>query len=141
MQLSRFGQCIRQQWMRLSNRFQDLAIDEFVIMPNHIHGILILGSRGTGASTSENEFSLLPRAPTIERFGQPVAGSIPTIIRSFKASVTYLWRKDFHGDGPCWQRNYYEQVIRDEGHLKQIRAYILGNPLKWDWDRENPSVR
>lgn len=78
-----------------------------------------------------------PPTPTHEQFGAPAAGSIPTIIRSFKSSVTQRarWARI---DGPVWQRNYYERVIRNECELDAVRLYIQDNPRQWGEDGENP---
>lgn len=79
-------------------------------------------------------------APTIERFGKPVADSLPTIIRSFKSAVTRRVNLMLaFPESTFWQRNYYERVIRNEKELNLIRQYIMDNPLKWGIDRENPA--
>ena len=75
----------------------------------------------------------------MERFGKPVSGSIPTIIRSFKSAVTKRINEWCAIQGtPVWQRNYYEHVIRDDESLNRIRQYIIDNPAQWALDRENP---
>jgi putative transposase len=75
-----------------------------------------------------------------ERFGQPVAGSIPTIIRSFKSAATREINAHRQTPGaPVWQRGYFEHVIRDEPALGQIRDYIANNPRQSAVDRENPA--
>jgi putative transposase len=78
------------------------------------------------------------RAPTEGEFGQPVKGSLATIIGTFKAAVTrrFNTQNDSSG-GRFWQRNYYERIIRDEGELHAIRAYIRDNPASWAEDLEN----
>jgi len=78
------------------------------------------------------------RAPTTEKFGKPVTQSIPTIIRSFKSAVTKQINIINHTPGQSiWQRGYYEHIIRDERELNRIRRYIINNPAKWEYDREN----
>ena len=72
----------------------------------------------------------------MEQFGKPVSGSIPTIIRSFKAAVTKQINRINKSPGShLWQRNYWEHVIRDENNLNRIRTYILENPSKWTEDK------
>ena len=96
-------------------------------MPNHVHGIITLyedGRRGT-----------IYRAPTKERFGHPVVGSIPTIIRTIKAAVTRRAKVEL-GVITVWQRNYYERVVRNSSELETIAAYILTNPDHWLDDPE-----
>ncbi len=75
----------------------------------------------------------------VEKFGKPVIGSIPTIIRSYKSAVTKRINENrgCHRAG-VWQRNYYEHVIRGEIELNRIREYIVNNPLSWELDIENP---
>ena len=76
-----------------------------------------------------------------ERFGVPIAGSIPTIIRSYKSSVTQRFQKICQNPGAMlWQRNYYEHVIRNDADLRRIREYICNNPPRWALDREKYTV-
>jgi len=125
-------------------------------MPNHIHGIMfITDGRGTAcraqnddgtfkgtACRAQNDDGTFKgtacRAPT-ERFGKPVAGSVPTIIRSYKSAVTKNINELRNTPGvPVWQRNYYERIIRDDRELDGIREYIVNNPAQWDQDTDNP---
>jgi len=104
--------------------------DEFVVMPNHVHGIIWIVDDPVGARRR--------RAPTMERFGKPVSGSIPTIVRAFKSTVARRINRMRRTPGaPVWQRNYYEHIIRDERALHAIRRYIAENPLRWHLDRYN----
>jgi REP element-mobilizing transposase RayT len=98
-------------------------------MPNHIHGIIALNE-----PVGTRHAVFLP-----ERFGEPVIGSISTIVRSFKSAVTDLCRRN-----GClefkWQARYYEHIIRSEKDLSNIRDYIINNPVKWFYDEENPDT-
>ncbi len=77
--------------------------------------------------------------PRTERFGRPVRGSIPTIVRSFKSAVTRQVNELLNTPGArVWHRNYDEHIIRNEESLNQIRQYIADNPERWAFDRENP---
>ena len=130
MRLSDRGQVVADIWGKIPEHHPHVKLDAFVVMPNHVHGILHIVRRGTAC-----------RAPTdrIERFGQPVPGSIPTIVRSFKSAVTKRINEIKGTSGQLlWQRNYYEHVIRTQDDLDDIRQYILGNPAKWSEDQENP---
>ena len=99
-------------------------------MPNHFHGIIYIESTRRGTAR---------RAPTIEQFGKPSTNSLPTIVRSFKSAVTKQINQSCDMPGtPIWQRNYYEHIIRDEISLNKIREYIINNPIKWQFDHENP---
>jgi len=128
IQLNRLGNVVNKCWLEIPHHFPNAEVDAFVIMPNHIHGIVSIvdNCRGTAC-----------RAPT-EKFGRPAPNSLPTIIRSFKSAVTKRINSLRQTPGArLWQRNYYEHVIRNETDLNDIRQYILDNPVKWDMDEEN----
>ncbi len=125
---------------KLPQRSLNIELAAFVIMPNHVHDIIvIISGRGTAENLNDLDGEPSRRAPTRERFQKPVKGSIPTIVRSYKSAVSYrinLMRKT---DIPVWQRNYYEHVIRNDKDLQNKTDYINANPLLWDEDEENPS--
>ncbi len=129
MALSKAGAFVTTCWAAIPNHFPDVTLDEFVVMPNHLHGILVIAGRGTPW-----------RAPT-EAFGRPAPGSLPTVIRAFKSSVTRNLIRYEGRKGSLWQRGYYERVIRDEEELSRLRQYIAENPMKWDEDADNPAPR
>ena len=82
------------------------------------------------------------RAPTVERFGCPVPGSLPTTVRAFKSAATKRVNEIRETPGaPVWQRNLYEHVIRGGDQLDRIRRYIEDNPRMWEMDRENPAAQ
>ncbi|WP_337869707.1 transposase [Meiothermus sp.] len=133
MRLNTAGTIIRQCWLDIPHHFPAAKLDEFVIMPNHVHGILVLAEWHVGARHA------VPLQPQIERFGKPRAHSISTIVRSFKSAATKRVNEYRGIPGmPLWQRNYYEHTIRDMESLNRIREYIVNNPLQWLLDRENP---
>jgi putative transposase len=125
---------------------RSIIMDESRRAPTAGDEISIIMDESRRAPTAGDERSIIMdesrRAPTVERFGRPVTGSIPTIIRSYKASVSWrVNRLHARPSHPVWQRNYYEHIVRDEKGLCQIHAYIFANPLRWDEDRINPSGR
>jgi REP element-mobilizing transposase RayT len=129
MRLNPEGQIVHDEWIRSAMMRPRVILDLFVVMPNHLHGIIMLVDWGRGT---------LQRAPTMERFGKPTSGSIPTIIRLFKSATTKRINELRGAPGiPVWQRNYYEHVIRNEASLSRIRQYIVENPARWAFDREN----
>ncbi len=146
MRLSEAGQAIQAVWARLSERFPTIESDAFIVMPNHIHGILVLVGAGP-------VLSLVEACAELSRSGLalPVKGaasSAPTaftpvtlgnLLRAFK-SISAIGANRFlsRSGKPLWQRNYYEHVIRNEESLNRIREYIATNPLRWELDRENP---
>jgi len=128
MRLNHAGKIVEECWSAIPDHFPSVEMDKFTIMPNHIHGILVMCGRGTAC-----------RAPTAEQFGKPRPGSLPTIMRSFKSAVTIRINQMRSTPGqPIWQRNYYEHIIRNDGALGRIREYIAYNPAKWADDPENP---
>ena len=113
-----------------------MELDEFVIMPNHVHGIVtIVGSCRDTVFCRDTAC----RVPTVERFGKPTPGSIPTIIRSCKSTVK-KWVNENGFDDFEWQGRFYEHIIRNEKSLNNIRDYIINNPIMWDWDGNNPDA-
>jgi len=148
MQLSQFGIIVRDEWLKTSEMRKNIEMDEFIVMPNHFHGIIVIDDGGwarlemNGAAdlgTGTESTGTVHRAPTpaIERFGKPTSNTIPTIIRGFKAAVTkqintiQINAGVYNMPERIWQKNYYEHVIRSEASLNKIREYIMSNPLNW----------
>ena len=133
MRLNSAGNAVRKCWDDLQNNFLDVKCDTFVVMPNHIHGIiLILSDDHVGAI---HESPLRTDKMMIRR-----RMVLPKIIGRFKMNSAKQIN-DLRGTPgiSVWQRNYYEHVIRDENSLNRIREYIATNPLRWQMDKENPS--
>ena len=129
--LSEYGHIAREEWLRAALIRPRVTLDAFVVMPNHLHGIITL------SDTSAVNAGTQQRAPTVGQFGQPTPDSIPTIVRGFKASVTYRINTARSTPGlPVWQRGFYEEVIRNDKALALVREYIANNPLRWSIDRE-----
>jgi REP element-mobilizing transposase RayT len=134
MRLNEFGHIAAEEWARTADIRPNVTVEAFVVMPNHVHGIVAIDdgdAPGTGT---------LQRAPTTERFGKPTSNSIPTIVRLFKSATTKRINALRGMPGvPVWQRNYYEHIVRDEDSLHRIRQYISENPARWADDAENPA--
>ncbi|MDA8105885.1 MAG: hypothetical protein M0Z71_10960 [Nitrospiraceae bacterium] len=130
------GQVLADVWCNLLGRFPSIDLDEFVIMPNHVHGIVILHTDVVGAGLA---------LPGTNRGQKGAASSAPTlgdIMRTFKSISAIAVNRRLGSPGsPLWQRNYYEHIIRDERELHSIREYIRYNPLKWEEDEENPNLK
>ena len=132
MQLSQFGMIARDEWLKTAEMRKNIEMDEFTVMPDHFHGIIVIddGDMGGGAS----------HPAQVELFGKPTSNSIPTIIRGFKAAVTkqintiQINAGVYNKPERIWQKNYYEHVIRNETALNRIREYIRSNPLNWKKD-------
>ncbi len=120
-------------WDDLHNHNFHIGLDEFNVMPNHVHGIIIIQNNDTVGAGSEP-------APTNNI--KSVRHGLPEIIRQFKTfSARRINKKRQMKGYPVWQRNYYEHIIRDIESLNRIRQYIINNPLKWEIDKENPKNR
>jgi len=160
--LNAFGEIVRDEWLRTPTVRPYVALDAFVVMPNHLHGILeitpheevsaLCGSVAARAGTASGSNLATCRRGTappcpypggeVRRFGQTVAGSLATIVGACKSVTTRRINllRDTPG-APVWQRNYYERVIRKQRELAAIRTYIEANPGHWQEDRENPEAR
>lgn len=135
MRLNRIGKMIQSVWHELPENYPGVDADIFVVMPNHLHGIVVLTTVGAGPCACPGGGQPRGVAPTM---------SLPGVVHRFKSlsSTRYrqsLTQKDWSPlSNRLWQRNYYEHVIRNENELNRIREYILYNPLQWQFDRENP---
>jgi REP element-mobilizing transposase RayT len=142
MVLSNFGRVAKQQWEKLSFRFHNIELSSFVVMPNHVHGIIMIHDNGRGIARGffVKVYQVPRYAPTVQQqFGKLIPGSIPTIVRSYKSAVSYrinLMRNTAHI--PVWQRNYYEHIVRNQTDLENIDRYVQFNPIQWFKDEENP---
>ena|SRR6266850_4229294 len=134
MQLNDAGRIVQKAWSGLPGRFSQINVDSFVVMPNHIHGIIVVGAQFIAPS---NTFS-----NRVEEAAPGTMNHTPTvgeIIRTYKAVSTRAIRCTVNVDFR-WQRNYYEHIVRNEESLNHIRQYIVDNPIRWDLDRDNPAV-
>lgn len=142
MHLSEFGEVARSFWLEISEHFKEIRTDEFSVMPNHLHGILIIERKMVGnAYMRSNQKNTYMRSNQRNAYMHSLQDKtkmlLSKVIQQYKASVTHKI-KDLQ-NGFQWQRSFYDHVIRNEGELFRIREYIQNNPLKWDLDRENPS--
>ena len=126
VELTSIGQIIERELLKTEEICKEVSIDQYVIMPNHIHAIIAVGAYGIRPQEETRSFESPSR-------------SIGSVIRGFKATVTKQVRK-FENSATLqvWQRNYYEHVIRNEIDLNKIREYIFFNPLQWEFDEMNP---
>lgn len=136
------GRMVATMWSELPSRFAGAEIDTFVVMPNHLHGIVVLCDDGATTRGATTRGATTRVAPTV---GAPLVGApLGAVVGAFKSitTVEYIRGVGARGwpefRGRLWQRNYYEHVVRDEAELSRIRRYIDENPLRWDIDDENP---
>ena len=147
--LNDVGRVVQGVWDALPVNFLGVELDAFVVMPNHVHGIIILNNVGVQfIAPHKDQGAMHPqgvrRGVPGSHAATPTQNRAPTlgeIIRAFKARCTHRINqlRGTHGF-PVWQRNYYEHVIRSESSLQEIREYISNNPAQWAFDRENPDT-
>jgi putative transposase len=119
MELSNAGQMVAKIWMELQEKFVGVSLDQFVIMPNHLHGIIIL---------SKN-----------------IEHTLGQILGIFKSLSTLEYTKLVKSklapsfDKKLWQLNFYERIIRDEKELLETQKYITDNPFQYELDKLNPN--
>jgi putative transposase len=139
MELNSVGKMVEKVWLEIPEHFDGVNVGIFIVMPNHIHGIIEIDNENRLSGVEARHAVPLPQnIDNFEAFGKPVCGSIPTIIRSFKSEVTKRYHEMTNTKNTrLWQRNYYEHVIRNEMDYQTIYDYILTNPLNWEKDEEN----
>lgn len=141
MVLNSVGRIVEKEWLKAAVVRSNVTLDEFVIMPNHLHGIIVMGDSNVGATCQVDPtraHSVICASDT-KRAKGPKAGSLGAIIGQFKRTATLrINRLRGTRRKPVWQRNYYEHVIRSDESLNRIRAYIHYNPARWDLDKYNP---
>ena len=119
VQLNEIGMLVADRWEWLATQYTYVTLDEYVIMPNHFHGIIVIDTTTTTMPSNRKPLGRL--------------------VGAFKTVMTKQFNLAHGTKGrPIWQRNYYERIIRDENELARIRKYILDNPARWSLDRENP---
>ena len=131
MQLSQVGKIAQKHWQEIPQHFVGVHIDEYVIMPNHVHGIVIIDNprRDVACYVSTDNDDVNPTMSQLS----PKPGSLSAIVRSYKSSVT-RWCRQNGDDDFCWQSRFYEHIIRNQTALNNIRRYIINNPAKWSED-------
>ncbi len=131
MRINDIGGIVCQEWLRSEHIRCEIQMDEWVVMPNHMHGIVIINNNTVGATgRSPLHDSHQPRGPAKRSLGSLIAG--------FKSVATKRINELRGLPGvPVWQRNYYERIIRNESELNRIRQYILDNPRNWGNDELN----
>jgi putative transposase len=145
MRCSDRGRVADECWRAIPEHFPNAELGAFVVMPNHVHGIIILHERAAITSPPvgahhDAPLQVASRHDASPRFHvQP--GSLGSIIRQYKSSVTRKIVQQQGGVPRIWQRNYYEHIIRDEAEHNRIRLYIETNPINWLKDEENIGQR
>ena len=126
VELSALSEIVDQEWRRTAQVRLSVTLGSYVVMPNHLHGILWLSQ-----ATEE------PPIHATNAFQKPVSGSLSTIVGLFKSQVTKRASREL-GPTRVWQRGFHERVIRSDLELRRIDEYVLANPRLWAEDKENP---
>jgi REP element-mobilizing transposase RayT len=145
------GLMVESVWRELHNKFPLVEIDTFVVMPNHFHGIIsiVAAPEHRGPNVNVSVGAALCGRPDfdfVEQEGRPhrAAPTLGEMIDWFKTMTTNAYIRGVKQSlwppfpGRLWQRGYYERILRGEKELNGARRYILENPMKWAWDKENP---
>ena len=128
MFLNDLGRVAEEAWRQVPVHFPEMRSDAWVVMPNHVHGIVFIAGRNTQEIESGSRQIQVPRA-------------LGAIVGGYKSSVTRRIRRMRPGFGtPVWQRGYYDRIVRDEDELNAIREYIADNPRLWGEDPNNPDT-
>lgn len=142
MELNDFGKIAEMCWHEIPQHFSHAQLDAFIIMPNHIHGIIIINERQSSIGTEDcrgNACVTQTKAMT-NKVGKakPIPGSLGVIVGSYKSAISKRINEFRKMPGKkVWHRNYYESIARSESGLNRIRQYIISNPDNWDKDEEN----
>ena len=152
MHLNDAGRMVEKGWLELNRKFPTIETDEYIVMPNHFHGIVVIVGAdlrvcpdttvGADLCVCPNVMETDPRVYPCE-LGAHAGAPLPSIIQWFKTMTTNEYIRGVKTSGwlpfrgRLWQRNYYEHIIRDDESLNSIREYITNNPLQWEMDREN----
>ena len=126
---------VKTQWENIQCQYSHIGLDEYVIMPDHFHGIIFVGA---GLAPAQNNVSCDQSFGAIAR----IATTVGEIVGSFKSRcvvewLKYIYKNEINELGKFWQRNYYEHIVRNENELNRIREYIINNPIKWKLDSQN----
>ncbi len=153
MILNEFGVIANEEWVKLQERFLNFELDIFQIMPNHIHGIIILNDRhtadpsGAGFTPAQSEDGIGKGNKDEDKPGRATARVAPTgtnptigkIIGAYKSLVSNkcleIYKSKNEIMGKLWQRNYWEIIIRNDRSYQNIASYIINNPKNWNEDK------
>lgn len=143
MRLNALGEIVLEEWLKSEELREEVFLDEFVIMPNHFHGIVIIfhpeGAAGSAGQVAEGVGTQgLASLHDPQMMLRRRKRSLSTLISGFKSSVTVKinrLRQTLGAD--VWQERYYDQIIKTEQHLNNVRQYIVSNPANWATDEDN----
>ncbi len=141
MQLYPMGELVLHSWEVLPEHFPNAELDAFVIMPNHVHAVVVLFDSGN--KLADDAVGATHASPLPAQFVKsgPPSGSLGAVIGSFKSAAAKAINEFRAAPGSVvWQRGYYDHIIRSDKSLTAIREYILYNPARWASDENNPAA-
>ena len=118
VELSDMGHFVKEAWEGLTTQYSYVKLDDYVVMPNHLHGVIVISNE-------------TPSATERKSLGR-VIGAFKTVSAKQINSMRSI------SGQPIWQRNYYERIIRNDDELNRVREYVMNNPMQWHLDTENP---
>jgi REP element-mobilizing transposase RayT len=131
VRLNDYGLVARKEWLRSGARRPEIELGAFVVMPNHVHGIVIITDDVVGAQRVAPQLGVPAQRPLLYR----PPGSLGSFVAGLKMAVTKRLNVLRGTPGaPAWQRNYYERIIRNDDEAASARAYIRDNPVRWPED-------
>jgi putative transposase len=143
MRLNEAGEIAQRCWENIPHHFPLVELDAFMIMPNHVHGIIVIQGRGEASAVPihvSRASSKSDASPLRQRPNGTQPRSLSAIVQNFKSISTRKMNAARSTPGtPVWQRNYHEHVVRNDDDLQRIREYVLGNPARWNEDENNPA--
>jgi putative transposase len=131
MHRNEFGEYVALCWKWLPRQYPYVGLDEWIVMPNHLHGILVITDGGGAPRSADAKAGGSRTAPTKRK-------PLGRLVGAFKTVSTDRFN-EIHGTpgGQLWQRDFYDHIIRNEDELNKIREYIQTNPIRWGSDPEN----
>ena len=124
--LTAIGKMVERSWLYIPTSSPYVTLDEYVIMPDHIHGIILLDNPNEEMILKKKKFEIRKK-------------SLSLVMRTFKAAVTARAR-EIHPKIEIWQPRFYDRIIRNERQLHNIRKYIINNPLQWEEEQKNQKI-
>lgn len=136
MILSEIGKIVNNCWLSIPERYRFVQLDEFIVMPNHLHGIIVINADQLYPTESRSlceDYHQKVSSNILMSALSPKVGSLSYVVRTFKAAVTK--QATGHCDYFRWQPRFYERIIRDAKELERVRIYIRNNPRNWKEDK------
>ena len=137
MLLNEYGSHAKECWIAIPEHFPNVELGVYVIMPNHVHGIIIITDRIVEVVGAVGVQHAVPLQPQSNSKIKP--GSLNAIVRSYKSALTkQIHEEDEFSPEKIWQRSFHDRIIRNKEEWRRIHLYIEANPTNWQEDRDNP---